>query len=459
MLMRSGVGGSVGRVLLIAAVAALLATSFPARAADGDLTRDELANGLQIWVIERHAAPIAAVQIWYRTGSLQERPGIRGLSHLFEHMMFRGSENFGPEEHHRRIRALGGRVNAFTSEDVTVYHQIVPVAGLDLVLEMEADRMGRLKLDEDVLETERQVVLEEYRETVLDDPFANLLKQLAEQYFDDHPYSYGVIGTMEDIESVTVEDCQNYYDAHYAPNRAALIVSGDVEPAAVVEMARRHFGPLPASKAGHNDPPPPTWSGPRALQGKADLPVPVSGVAYRWPPAGHDDSIALEVLSRLLSWRVDEKLTRERRLCVYVYADLLPFKQTSVLAVVGAHFLHIDGERVSEAVTAEITAYLGAGVTSDELERVRNQILLEERKRRYSVDGLARDLGNALFVEESPTSFRERLDRIAALTPAEVTEIGRLHCSPENVTTFRAEPERSSKLIHVLGWLMSTLHL
>jgi zinc protease len=448
-------------ILILLVLLAFLFLLVPptSKAADSELSTYQLSNGLKIYVIEKHTAPVATVSVWYHTGPLNEHPGIRGLSHLFEHMMFRGSEHFGPEEHDRRISQVGGSSNAYTSEDVTVYHQIVPAHAVDLVMEMEADRMARLKLDAQMLETEVEVVKEEYRVGVENDPMGHLLFQFAKQYFGDHPYGYAVLGDMNDLDTVSVNTCLAYYRARYAPNNAALIVAGDVAPEAVLEMAERHFGSIPAHDSIATDPSPPAPKPPAELRGNEDLPVPLTGIAYRLPPAGDEDMPALEVMVSILGKRLEQRLTRESSICVYLATEMMPMRQASVAAIIAAHLPNISHEKVRKAIDAEIAQFLAEPLPLEELDRTRNQTLLGETLGRAKVEAIAEGVGNAVFVDGDLDRYTKRLESLAALTPEVIMETAKRHFIPGNRTEMLIEPKHPSLLLKIAGWLKTTLHI
>jgi predicted Zn-dependent peptidase len=426
--------------------------------ADGDLSTRTLANGLAVYVYEKHTAPVASIHVWYRTGALNERPGIRGLSHLFEHMMFRGSENFGPNEHDERIYEMGGWSNAMTSDDYTFYFQTVPASGVETVMEMEADRMARLKLNEDILKTEIEVVKEEYRVRYENDPSGRLLRKLCEEYYGEHPYAWGAIGVMEDLEKVTVDDCLAYYRSRYAPNQASLIVVGNVDPDRVFAMAERHFGPIPRGPDPEADPAPPA-KGPDLIRVREDIPVFLTSVAYRLPPAGHDDLVALSVLASLLGSRIDSLLTRDEKICVYADAMYDQQKQMSLVFFVGAHLPNVSANRVREAIEAAIEDYMENRLSESELQRIRNQELLTERTKRYSANGLASGMGYALTVEHDLDAYWGKPARIAALETEDLVRVWKRHFTPENRVDALVEPENPSRLLYMVGWFKSLLRL
>ena len=201
-----------------------------------------LPNGLNVLFLADHKAPIATVQVFYHVGSKDERVGIRGVAHMFEHMMFKGSQHVAPEEHARLLKEVGGHVNAFTTEDVTAYHDTVPPSYVGFALELEAERMRQLKLFQATVDSERQVVEEEKRLRIDNDPIGKAIEKFRALAFVKHPYNWTPIGTIEDLEKVTPADCQRFYDTYYQPNNATLIVVGDVDETAVRKLIDQHFG-------------------------------------------------------------------------------------------------------------------------------------------------------------------------------------------------------------------------
>jgi zinc protease len=446
------------RLSPLAGILLLLLVPQALPAADGDITRYELDNGLRIYVIEKHAVPLAAVQVWYRTGELNEVPGIRGLSHLFEHMMFRGTEHFGPEEHWRKIGAVGGTNNAYTAPDVTVYTQVVPREAVDMVAELEADRMARLRLDQKTLETEVEVVKEEYRVNYENNIMNRLMLQLQRKYFGEHPYAYG-IGFMEDLDTVSVAACLAYYRARYAPNNAALVVAGDVAPEEVLGIAERRFGPIASSTGVAPDPPPPSESPPPRITGKEDLPVPITGVAYRLPAASDPDIPALEVLAKVLGNRLERRLTRESSLCVQVSTETYFLRQCSLVALIGAHLPNVSQAKVRKAIDQEVARLLAEPLSPDEFERARNQMLRDEAAGRAKVEGIADGVGNALFLAGDLGRYSDRLKTLGALTPEILVETASRHLTDRNRTEIRIEPKNPSFFLKIAGWFLTTFHV
>lgn len=205
-----------------------------------------LDNGLRIMVLPDHAVPVVSLQIHYQVGSKNELPGITGISHLFEHLMFRGTEALGPEEFARRLQSKGGEINAFTTKDHTSYFENLPTEHLELALQLEADRLQNLKLDEENFQTEREVVISERKLRSVDSPFGLVEEQLFATAYTQHPYTWPVIGWDQDLRRMTLADCLAYYRTYYHPGNTTIVIAGDIEPEAARDLVAKHFGPIPS---------------------------------------------------------------------------------------------------------------------------------------------------------------------------------------------------------------------
>ena len=202
----------------------------------------QLDNGLKIMVLPDHAVPVVSLQIHYQVGSKNELPGITGISHLFEHLMFRGTKELGPEEFARLLQSKGGEINAFTTKDHTSYFENLPVEHLELALRLEADRLLNLNLDEENFQTEREVVISERKLRSVDSPFGLVEEQLFATAYTQHPYSWPVIGWDQDLRRMTLADCLAYYRTYYHPGNTTIVIAGDVEPEAARDLVNQHFG-------------------------------------------------------------------------------------------------------------------------------------------------------------------------------------------------------------------------
>src|SRR6266511_3071750 len=219
------------RLVAGSVLVALVLRTFPPVQAEEQgwkVTQDTLANGLAVVLLEDHRAPVVSLQVWYKVGSRNEQLGITGLSHLLEHLMFRGTPKYGPGEFSRLVQERGGSHNAFTAEDNTVYFENAAVPHLDLLLELAADRMVNLTLDDTGFAAEKKIVMEERRMRTVDEPASELMEQVSATAYTAHPYGWPVVGWMHDLEVITLEDVKKYRQVMYAPGNALLLIAGDV---------------------------------------------------------------------------------------------------------------------------------------------------------------------------------------------------------------------------------------
>jgi len=419
-----------------------------------------LDNGLRLLVLEKHSVPVVSVQVWYQAGSAHETDGSRGIAHLFEHMMFRGSENYEPEEHSRLIHDVGGDCNAFTAEHVTGYEQTVPSQHIELVFRLEADRMARLRLNQEVLDTERQVVLEEFHH-YLNNPFARAFLEFRKCLYVRHPYRWTPLGELDDLAKLSVDDCLQFYRTHYAPNNAALIIAGDVDGDAALALAQKHFGPIPKVETpGASYEMEPQQTETRHFRLKLPLEVPVVALAFRVPEARHDDLPALAVLDRILtndrSSRLRENVIKEQRLAVEVGGQLLANKDPGLYACFAAYLPNRKESTIVEGLLREIRQIQNDGVEPDELEAARDRFLSAKVFELYSVDAIAMEIGHASFVEGDYRRYETVRERIEKVTAADVQRVAKQYLSAERMNVLAVKPEKF-RLKYWLGGLFYSL--
>ena len=267
-----------------------------------EISAHRLANGLLVLAAEIHSLPILSHQVHFAAGSRYEKPGITGISHLFEHLMFKGTRRVKPEEFARIIQAHGGTLNAFTTTDNTSYYENLPGGKLELAMDLEADRLANLQLTSETLEPEREVVRSERKLRSVNSPFGLLIEQLSALAYEQHPYRWPVIGWDADLKTLTIDDCREYYRTHYSPNNAVVVVVGDVAAEDVFRLAENFYGPIPAQTA-----PAPTITPEKSQRGeKRAVYKKVSQVAaffaaFHIPGIAHPDLIPLQVLCTVLS--------------------------------------------------------------------------------------------------------------------------------------------------------------
>jgi zinc protease len=362
--------------LVVAILLSLAASSAVAQ----EVVDATLDNGLRVLLQEDHRSPIASFQVWYRVGSRDERVGASGLSHYLEHMMFKGTSTYGPRVFSKLVEAVGGQDNAFTSRDVTVYHVTLAADQLDLVLELEADRMRHLLLDPAEIDSERKVIMEERRMRTEDDPVGALGELFNTIAFVAHPYRLPTIGFAQDILRLTPSDLRAWYDTYYRPNNAIVIVVGDFRATELLPKIRARFGDIPRGP----DPPrnqvtEPEQRGERRawLRKEAQLPVVFAG--YPVPNYKSPDAYPLEVLSAIFSGgrtsRLYRRLVYDERLALeaggdYARLTLEPDTFTFYITVLPEHTV----DEAERALAAEVERLRTDLVSDEELQRAQNQL-------------------------------------------------------------------------------------
>lgn len=345
-----------------------------------NVTEKVLPNGIKVLLKEEHKAPVVTFQIWYKVGSRNERLGTTGMSHLLEHMMFKGTKKYGPKTFSQTVMRNGGNDNAFTGKDYTAYFETFAADRIGISLDLEADRMQNLLLDPKEFLSEREVVKEERRMRTEDDPTATMVEEMTAAAFIAHPYEWPVIGWMADINNITRDDLYNHYRTYYAPNNATIVVVGDFDTKALLPQIEKNFGQIPRGpavpKIGAVEP---RQLGERRIIVKKQAELPAVFAGYHTPDIKHPDSYALEVLQGILSSgkssRLYKSLVYEQQLALYaggdydniandpnlfyVYAGVMPGKTT---------------EEVEKALYAEIEKLKTSPVTDEELLKAKNQI-------------------------------------------------------------------------------------
>jgi zinc protease len=359
-----------------------------------------LENGLEIIVWPDHDIPNVALYYFVRAGGRNEYPGITGLSHFFEHMMFKGTEDLDPGEFGRIMEAAGGQNNAYTSNDVTVYQDWFPRSALETVFELEAERLQNLAFDPDAVESERGVIISERRTTVDNNNISRLLEQVRATAYIAHPYQFPVIGWPSDIASWTIGDLESFYRTYYAPNNITMVVAGDVTPGEILDLAEEYLEDLPAQ-----EPPAevrtaePPQQGERRVVIEVDAQTPMLHIAFHASRAADPETLAMNLLLGILvdgdSSRLHRVLVEEERLAiaiggfqfegfdpglVYFYATLPP----------GG-----DLARLEARIIAELERVAAEGVSEDELAKARNMALADYWRSMATISGKAAGLGEA----------------------------------------------------------------
>ena len=389
----------------------------------------KLKNGLRVIIAEDHSAPVFAIAVNYNVGSRDERKGRTGFAHLFEHMMFKGSENVGALEHPHLIFTNGGSMNGTTSKDRTLYYEILPANQLDLALFLEADRMRSLEITKPNLDNQRNAVQEERRLGVDNQPYGKTFEVRDELAYENFAYEHSVIGSMEDLSAATVDDVAAFFKTYYAPNNAVVSIVGDVDTKTVLEKARKYFESIPSQPA------PPEVDMTEPAQKEERRRTLEDGLArltridmvYKIPPSSSADTDSLRVLSTVLSSgrssRFFESIVRQKQLSTGVSAFAGESRGPGLFTVVGTV---TPGKAVADleaAIEAEIERVKTGPIEDWEIEKARNNARSQLVNQLGSSLGRAVTLGESALFYNDPGRINTLADRIAKVTAADVQRV------------------------------------
>lgn len=408
-----------------------------------------LSNGLKVIVKEDHRSPVVVSQVWYKVGSSYEPEGLTGISHVLEHMMFKGTTEHKAGEFSRIIAANGGRENAFTGDDYTAYFQQLEKSRLPISFELEADRMRNLLLQEDQFKRELQVVMEERRMRTDDQPQALTYERFMATAYTKSPYHHPVIGWMRDLEHLTVRDVRDWYHRWYVPNNATIVVVGDVKPDEVFALAKKYFGAIPARPVPLADASiEPAQQTPRRTTVSAPAEVPYLLLGYHAPvlTGGRDrEQYALDVISGILaggqSARFARELIRGQRVAASVDASYdAATKYPPMFLVSGVPAAGHDVADVQRAVLAQVERLQTQRVSDAELERVKAQVIAQDIYGQDSVFGQAMLIG---MFDTVGLDWRLRdryVDNIRRVTADDVQAAARKYLNEHNMTVAILNP-------------------
>ena len=414
-----------------------------------------LSNGMQLWVRPDRRAPTAVHMVWVRVGSMDEVDGTSGVAHVLEHMLFKGSARLAPGEFSRRVAALGGRENAFTSKDYTGYFQQIPASRLEEVMQLEADRFAHNQWPDEEFRKEIEVVKEEGRLRTEDNPRALLHEMLTATSLSASPYRRPIVGWMSDLQAMTAQDVREFYQRWYTPANAIVVVAGDVEPEQVRRLAEKHYGRLPVRAVPERKPQDePPQKGLRRVELKAPaeqsyvaLAFKVPRLASMDPSPSHDDALALTVLAAVLDGYSGARLERalaqgDRRLADSVGAG-------NGLMGRGPQFFILDGvpargvqpEALEAALRAQVKKVADEGVSEAELQRVKTQWVASAVYKLDSVFNQARELGVAWSLGLPPDTHEQLIARLRQVTASQVQAVAQKYFGDDELTVAILRPQ------------------
>ena len=436
---------------LLLSLLALVAIDPSARAATRptplNYTMTTLANGMQVVFLEDHSTPIVHTEVWYHVGSKNERAGRTGFAHLFEHMMFKGSKNVEPEGHPSWISSIGGQSNAYTTEDATVFWETVPAQYLPLVLWLEADRLATLRIDEDVFKTEREVVKEERRMRIDNQPYGRLNELIYDQAFTVHPYKHPTIGSMKDLEAASIGDVRDFFRTYYVPNNATLVLVGDFNTKDAQELVTKYLGRVPKSDrpVPRDIPKEPPQVKERRVKLEENWPLPAVVVAHHITFDGNPDSYPLHIASKVLSdgqsSRIYRKLVYEKQLALAAFGGGNIIEDPNLFYAVAIVQPGHTTQETIDALIAELDRLRNEPITPAELQQAKNQFARDYIFSRESNKDKASQLGHAVVIHNDIKTADGEFDIFMNITQADVQRVARTYFTPENRIVMTIMPK------------------
>ncbi len=438
---------AIGALSLLAWLAVDPAARAATRPTRLDYTMTTLPNGMQVVFLEDHSTPIVHAEVWYHVGSKNEKPGRTGFAHLFEHMMFKGSKNVEPEGHPSWISSIGGQSNAYTNEDATVFWETVPAQYLPLVLWLEADRLATLRIDEDVFKTEREVVKEERRMRIDNQPYGRLNELIYDQAFAVHPYKHPTIGSMKDLEAASIGDVRDFFRTYYVPNNATVVLVGDFNTKDAQELATKYLGRVPKSDrpVPRDIPREPAQTKERRIRLDESWPLPAVVVAHHITFDGDPDSYPLHIASKVLSdgqsSRIYRKLVYEKQLALAAFGGGNIIEDPNLFYAVAIVQPGHTTEETIDALIAELERLRNEPISAGELQQAKNQFARDYIFGRESNKDKAMQLGHAAVIHNDIKTADGEFDIFMNISTADVQRVARKYFTPENRLVMTIMPK------------------
>ena len=434
-----------------------MAPAFAEYSAHEAVTTFDLSNGMQVVVVEDHRAPVVQHMVWYRAGSADEPVGESGVAHFLEHLLFKATDNMASGELSATVAANGGQDNAFTSYDYTAYYQRVAADRLGLMMKMESDRMVNLALTEADIVTERDVILEERNQRTDNNPRSLFGEQVSAAQFLNHRYGTPVIGWRHEMEELSMEDALSFYRTYYAPNNAILVVTGDVDPANVRQLAEQYYGVIPANPdlpERYRTQEPPQTAERRVIYKDARVAQPYISRSYIAPErdaGAQEKAAALTLLAEILGGGttsfLNERLQFDQNVAVYTgafYGGVALDDTTFDIIVVPAEGTDLAGAET--AMDAAIAAFMERGVDMEQLDRIKMQLRASQIYARDNVDGIGNRYGRALTSGLTIQDVQDWPDILQAVTADQIMQAAAEVFRDEgSVTGWLTRPEEVSQ--------------
>ncbi len=414
-----------------------------------------LANGMRVVTLRDTSSPTVSIHVWYDVGGKNDPPGRSGFAHMFEHMMFKATKHMPDEKLDRLTEDVGGFNNASTWPDYTNYYEVVPSNHLETLLWAEADRMINLNVDERNFASEREVVKEEYRQSVLAPPYGKFFWLLDDITFQKHPYRRGVIGNLEELSAATRADAEKFYKTYYRPDNAVLIVVGDFEQKQLDGWIDKYFGriPKPSGEIPRVSVVEPEWTTERRFNEFGPrVPFPATGIVYRAPKTDSPDIAALRIAASILSGgessRMYQSMVRTQQIAQNAFLNLELNNEGGRMSLIGIGSEKGTSENLEKALLAELKKIQDSGVTAKELEKAKNQLISQAIRNKETNDGKAFAIERAVAYLGDAKAVNNEVAKLQAVTAADVQRVMKNYFKDNNRVVIyynQAKPTEGEK--------------
>lgn len=391
----------------------------------------QLDNGLTVLLHQDTTTPIVAVSVMYHVGSKNEDPTRTGFAHFFEHLLFEGTENIGRGEYMKKIESIGGTLNAYTSNDITYYYEVVPSNYLETALYMESERMLHAKIDSIGIETQRSVVKEEMRQRYDNQPYGTILRETFKRTHQKHPYHWTVIGSIEHLNAATLDEFMQFYNTYYVPNNAVLSIAGDIDYAQAEAWVRKYFGEIPKGTG--------TIVRPSITEPKREteirdtvydnIQLPAVVQAYNLPPKKHADSPALDMLATYLTGGNSSLLTKEivdkQQKALTVGAYPLDLEDGGVFLLYSIANMGVAANTLEHAIDEQLADVIAQGITEDDFQKLRAQLENAVVSQHASVAGIAESLAEAKTFFGDADAINNEMEKYSRITRGDIQRVAR----------------------------------
>lgn len=436
--------------IALGALLGSMAIGSSALQAQVEFERYSLDNGLKVILHEDHSTPIVAVSVLYHVGSKNEDTSRTGFAHFFEHLLFEGSENIGRGEFMEYVQSNGGALNANTSQDRTYYYEILPSNQLKLGLWLESERMLHAVINNDGVETQREVVKEEKRQRIDNQPYASFSAEMFERAFTEHPYRWTPIGSLDHLNAASLEEFLEFYHTFYVPNNATLSIAGDIDVEQTKQWIEAYFADIPA---GTTEIPRPEIDEPPLSSAIVDtiydnIQLPASFWGYRMPEQTHPDAYALEVLTQVLSGGKSSRLSRvlidEKELALQVFSFPYSLEDEGLFIVLGMPQMGTELLELESGIQSEVQRMIDEPINPNELQKVKNQIETDFVRNFSSVARIAESLANYEVYYGDANLINTEVSRYLAVTAEDIQRVAAKYLVPENRIILRYLPKDQS---------------